>query len=57
MLWDIGSILSNIFVYTDHKDLIEFSTFCKKWSDIIIPIIHKNIKLTCNYHRIFGFDN
>jgi hypothetical protein len=44
-VWNIKSILSNIFAYTDRKDLIEFNTVCKKWSQVINPIIHKTIKL------------
>jgi hypothetical protein len=47
-IWNIGSILYNIFIYVDRKDIIEFSTVCKKWNDIISPIIHKTIRL----HRI-----
>ncbi|KXN66235.1 RNI-like protein [Conidiobolus coronatus NRRL 28638] len=56
-VWNISSILFNIFVNSDHKDLVEFSTVCKKWNQLIIPIIHKNIKLIRNYGRIFSFDD
>ncbi|KXN67430.1 hypothetical protein CONCODRAFT_10512 [Conidiobolus coronatus NRRL 28638] len=44
-IWNINTLLSNIFAYTDHKDLVEFSTVCKKWNNITNPIIHKTIKL------------
>jgi hypothetical protein len=45
VVWNFNSILSNIFKYADRKDVIEFSTVCKKWNSIINPIIHKTIKL------------
>ncbi|KXN70037.1 hypothetical protein CONCODRAFT_7430, partial [Conidiobolus coronatus NRRL 28638] len=45
-IWNINSILSNIFAYTDHKDLVEFSTVCKKWNHVSNPIIYKAIKLS-----------
>jgi hypothetical protein len=45
---NIKSILSNIFAYTDHKDLLEFSTVCKKWNNLINPTIHKTIALVRN---------
>jgi hypothetical protein len=44
-IWNINSILSNIFAYSDHKDLLKFNTVCKKWNNITNPIIHKTIKL------------
>jgi hypothetical protein len=44
-IWNISSILSNIFAYTDHKDLIEFNTVCRKWNNLSNPIIYKSIKL------------
>jgi hypothetical protein len=44
-IWNINSILSNIFAYSDHKDLLEFNTVCKKWNNLTNPIIHKTIKL------------
>ncbi|KXN66384.1 hypothetical protein CONCODRAFT_11799 [Conidiobolus coronatus NRRL 28638] len=44
-VWNISSILSNIFTYTDHKDLVEFNTVCKRWNHLTNPIIHKTIKL------------
>ncbi|KXN65968.1 hypothetical protein CONCODRAFT_80635, partial [Conidiobolus coronatus NRRL 28638] len=43
--WNINSILSNILAYTNHKDLIEFNTVCKKWNHLTTSIIHKSIKL------------
>ncbi|KXN65620.1 RNI-like protein [Conidiobolus coronatus NRRL 28638] len=43
--WNISDILSNIFAYTDRKDLVEFNTVCKKWNHLTNPIIHKTIKL------------
>ncbi|KXN65621.1 hypothetical protein CONCODRAFT_12725 [Conidiobolus coronatus NRRL 28638] len=43
--WNITDLLSNIFVYVDHKDLIEFNTVCKKWNYLTSPIIHKTIRL------------
>ncbi|KXN65819.1 RNI-like protein [Conidiobolus coronatus NRRL 28638] len=43
--WNITDILSNIFAYTDRKDLVEFNTVCKKWNNLTNPIIHKTIKL------------
>jgi hypothetical protein len=47
-IWNISSLLSNIFTYADRKDLLEFSTVCKKWNHLTNPIIHKNIKLNRN---------
>ncbi|KXN66860.1 hypothetical protein CONCODRAFT_11208 [Conidiobolus coronatus NRRL 28638] len=44
-IWSISSIISNIFEYTDFKDLVEFNTVCKRWSHLTNPIIHKTIKL------------
>lgn len=44
-IWNINSILSNIFSYTDRKDLIEFNAVCKKWNLLTAPIIHRTIKL------------
>jgi hypothetical protein len=44
-IWNINSILANIFTYTDRKDLIEFNTVCKKWNFLTTPIIHGTIKL------------
>ncbi|KXN65622.1 hypothetical protein CONCODRAFT_12726 [Conidiobolus coronatus NRRL 28638] len=44
-VWNINTILSNIFAYTDRKDLVEFNTVCKKWNNLSNPIIHKTIKL------------
>jgi hypothetical protein len=53
-IWNLNSILPNIFKYVDRKDLLEFSIACKKWNGIINPIIHKTIKLRCNSGCIFG---
>jgi hypothetical protein len=44
-IWNIGSILSSIFSYTDRKDLVKFNTVCKKWNYLTNHIIHKNIKV------------
>jgi hypothetical protein len=44
-IWNINSILSSIFEFTDHKDLIEFNTVCKRWNHVTNPIIHRTIKL------------
>ncbi|KXN64565.1 RNI-like protein [Conidiobolus coronatus NRRL 28638] len=44
-IWNINSILSNIFKYTEKNDLIKFNTVCKRWNDVTNPIIHKTIKL------------
>jgi hypothetical protein len=51
-IWNINSILSNIFSYVDRKYLIEFNTVCKKWNNLTNPIIHKTIKLIRN--RVVG---
>jgi galactose-1-phosphate uridylyltransferase len=53
-IWSISSILSNIFNYVDRKDLIVFSTVCKKWNSVINPIIHKTIKLNCKTKLFFA---
>jgi hypothetical protein len=45
-VWNIDLILSNIFAYTNQKDLLEFNTVCKKWNSAANPITHKTIKLT-----------
>jgi hypothetical protein len=52
-VWDIGSILSNIFTYVDRKDLVEFNTVCKKWNHVTNPIIHKTIKLIHNTFEVY----
>ncbi|KXN66887.1 hypothetical protein CONCODRAFT_11175 [Conidiobolus coronatus NRRL 28638] len=44
-IWNIDSILSNIFGYTDRKNLIEFNTVCKKWNYLTTPVIHSAMKL------------
>ncbi|KXN66017.1 hypothetical protein CONCODRAFT_12243 [Conidiobolus coronatus NRRL 28638] len=49
-IWNINSIMSNIFAYTDRKDLIEFNTACKKWNNLINPIIHESIKLDSRWN-------
>ncbi|KXN67429.1 hypothetical protein CONCODRAFT_10510 [Conidiobolus coronatus NRRL 28638] len=51
-IWNINPILSNIFAYTDHKDLVEFNTVCKKWNHLTNPIIHKNIRLNRRWNII-----
>jgi hypothetical protein len=49
-IWNINSILSNIFAYSDHKDLLKFNAVCKKWNNITNPIIHKTIKLDYSWN-------
>jgi hypothetical protein len=49
---DINTLISIIFAYTDHKDLIEINTACKKWNNLTNPIIHKTIKLTHSWNII-----
>jgi hypothetical protein len=44
-IWNINSILSNIFSYIHPKDLVEFSTVCKKWNHVMNPTIYKTINL------------
>jgi hypothetical protein len=44
-IWNINSIFSNIFAFSDHKDLVNFNVICKKWNHLTNPIIHKSIKL------------
>ncbi|KXN66379.1 hypothetical protein CONCODRAFT_11793 [Conidiobolus coronatus NRRL 28638] len=51
-VWDISSILLNIFAYTGRKDLIKLSTVCRKWYNLANPIIHKSIKLTRRRYNI-----
>jgi hypothetical protein len=47
-IWNINSIVSAVFAYTDIKDLLEFNIACKKWNSLTNHIIHKNIKLFRN---------
>jgi hypothetical protein len=59
-IWNINSILSNIFSYTDKKDLVQFNSICKKWNNLTNPIIHKTIKLIrkrVTRNRIGGFSD
>jgi hypothetical protein len=51
-IWNINSILSNIFAYTDCKDLLEFNTVCKKWNYVSNPLVHKTIKLNRSWNII-----
>jgi hypothetical protein len=44
-IWNIAPIMSTIFNYSNSRELIEFSTVCKKWSLLTAPIIYKSIKL------------
>jgi hypothetical protein len=44
-IWNINSIISNIFAYIELKDLINLNTVCKRWNNLSNPIIHKAIKL------------
>jgi hypothetical protein len=44
-IWNIESIMSNIFAYIEYKELVEFNTVCRKWNNLTNPIIHKTIKL------------
>jgi lysyl-tRNA synthetase class II len=32
-VWDNKSIVSSIFSFINHKDLVEFNTVCKKWNN------------------------
>jgi hypothetical protein len=48
-IWNIISILSNIFLHSNHKDLVEFNIVCKKWNSVINPIIYRTIKLDNNW--------
>jgi hypothetical protein len=56
-IWNINSILSNIFSYTDHKDLVQFNAVCKKWNNLTNPIIHKTIKLVRKRNLRFAGNN
>jgi hypothetical protein len=49
----ISSILSCIFTYVDRKDILEFSTVCKKWNSVINPIIYKAIVLNCKHSAFY----
>ncbi|KXN65814.1 hypothetical protein CONCODRAFT_12489 [Conidiobolus coronatus NRRL 28638] len=51
-IWNINSILSNIFAYSDHKDLIKFNSVCKKWNNLTNYTIHRSIKLVRNWDII-----
>jgi hypothetical protein len=44
-IWNINIILSNIFSYTEYRDLIEFNTVCKRWNYLTNSIIRNSIKL------------
>ncbi|KXN70408.1 hypothetical protein CONCODRAFT_7033 [Conidiobolus coronatus NRRL 28638] len=44
-IWDITSILSSIFSYTEFKDLVNANSVCKKWNHITNPTIHRTFKL------------
>jgi hypothetical protein len=44
-IWNINSILSSIFAYSDRKDLVNFKIVCKKWKNLTNPIIYKTINL------------
>jgi hypothetical protein len=56
-IWNISSIMSNIFIYINRRDMLELSTVCKKWNRIVNPIIHKTIKLNCKPSVIFGYSD
>lgn len=51
-IWNIDSILTNIFEYTIYKDLKKFKAVCKKWNNLISPIVHRNIYLTRSQNTI-----
>jgi hypothetical protein len=51
-IWNINPILSIIFSYSDHKDLINFNTVCKKWYYLTNSTIHRSIKLVRNWDII-----
>ncbi|KXN64927.1 RNI-like protein, partial [Conidiobolus coronatus NRRL 28638] len=44
-IWSINSIISNIFAYTEFKDLVKLNTVCKRWNNVANPIIYRSIKL------------
>ncbi|KXN65805.1 hypothetical protein CONCODRAFT_12510 [Conidiobolus coronatus NRRL 28638] len=44
-IWNINPVMSTIFSYVEHKDLIAFNSVCKKWNQLTSPIIHRSIKL------------
>ncbi|KXN65967.1 hypothetical protein CONCODRAFT_12300 [Conidiobolus coronatus NRRL 28638] len=44
-IWNINIILSNIFAYTEYRDLIEFNTVCRRWNYLTNSIIRNSIKL------------
>ncbi|KXN66381.1 hypothetical protein CONCODRAFT_20259 [Conidiobolus coronatus NRRL 28638] len=44
-VWNINSVLTKIFSYTNHYDLLQFNTVCKKWNNLINPIIYNEIDL------------
>ncbi|KXN65971.1 hypothetical protein CONCODRAFT_12304 [Conidiobolus coronatus NRRL 28638] len=45
VIWDISTVLSTIFTFSDFKDLIKFNTVCKKWNIVTNPTIHRSLKL------------
>jgi hypothetical protein len=50
-VWSIDSILSNIFAYSNQKDLVKFNTVCKKWNHLTNHIIHKTIRLNSSLNK------
>jgi hypothetical protein len=44
-IWDIKSIVSDIFTYVDIKDLLEFNIACKQWNTLTNSMVHKSVKL------------
>jgi hypothetical protein len=44
-IWNISPVMSTVFSYIEHKDLITFNTVCKKWNQLTSPIVHRSIKL------------
>ncbi|KXN68331.1 hypothetical protein CONCODRAFT_79786 [Conidiobolus coronatus NRRL 28638] len=47
-IWNIEPIMSTIFSYSKFRDLIEFSTVCKRWNLLTAPIIYRGIKILRN---------
>jgi hypothetical protein len=44
-IFNINSILSKVFSYTNFNDLVKLNTVCKRWNQLSNPIIHRTVKL------------
>ncbi|KXN68330.1 hypothetical protein CONCODRAFT_9444 [Conidiobolus coronatus NRRL 28638] len=44
-IWNIAPIILTVFSYSKFRDLIEFSTVCKRWNLLTAHIIHRSVKL------------